>query len=119
MLGRRIFWKLFLSFWAALLLFAFGVLYAASAYLDSTREHYHNSPPRERSSAVFAAAQKEAHQGFDALKAWAQKVDHAELVPQLLLDAGGRDILGRTPSERALVRLAFVTKNYAANSSDR
>ena len=59
MLTRRIFWKLFLSFWTALLLFAFGVLFAASAYLDSTREHYHNSPPRERSSAVFAAAQQD------------------------------------------------------------
>ncbi|HWU85310.1 MAG TPA: hypothetical protein VN028_08225, partial [Rhodocyclaceae bacterium] len=59
----RIFWKLFLSFWVALLLFALGVLYAASAYLDATRERYDAQDPRARNDSVFASAQSAADRG--------------------------------------------------------
>lgn len=109
----RIFWKLFLSFWVALLLFALGVLYAASAYLDATRERYDAQDPRARNDSVFANAQSAADHGYAALQEWARHVDDTELVPVLVMDAQERDILGREPSARALARLAFLTKNYA------
>lgn len=117
--GQRIFWKLFLSFWLALLLFALGVLYAASAYLDATRERYDNQNPRERNEFVFNAAQAAASGGIESLRAWANRVDDTELVPVLVMDAGEKDILGREPSERALSRLAYVTRNYASNKTDK
>lgn len=113
MFKQRLFWKLFLSFWLALLLFALGVLYAASAYLDATRERYDNMNPRERNESVFATAQMAANGGIDSLRAWARHVDATELVPVLVMDAQENDLLGREPSVRALARLAFVTKNYA------
>ncbi|HEY1182295.1 MAG TPA: ATP-binding protein [Rhodocyclaceae bacterium] len=113
MFRQRLFWKLFLSFWVALLLFALGVLYAASAYLDATRERYDAQDPRARNESVFASAQTAADGGYAALQAWARHVDDTELVPVLILDAQEKDILGREPSARALARLAFLTKNYA------
>ena len=116
MVNQRIFWKLFLSFWLALLLFALGVLYAASAYLDSTRERYDNMNPRERSESVFATAQTAADSGIESLRAWAKHVDDTELVPVLVMDAQEQDLLGREPSVRALARLSFVIKNYAQES---
>ena len=119
MVSQRIFWKLFLSFWLALLLFALGVLYAASAYLDATRERYDNLNPRERSESVFATAQVAANGGIESLRAWAQHVDDTELVPVLVMAADEKDLLGREPSVRALARLAFVTKNYAQESNGK
>lgn len=117
--GQRIFWKLFLSFWLALLLFALGVLYAASAYLDATRERYDNQNPRERNEFVFNAAQAAASGGIESLRAWANRVDDTELVPVLVMDAGEKDILGREPSERALSRLAYVTRNYVGDKAGK
>ena len=119
MFKQRLFWKLFLSFWLALLLFALGVLYAASAYLDATRERYDNQNPRERSESVFATAQIAADGGIDSLRAWARHVDDTELVPVLVMDADENDLLGREPSVRALARLSFVIKNYAQESDGR
>lgn len=119
MTRQRIFWKLFLSFWGALLLFAFGMLYAASAYLDATRERYDTPNSRERSESVFATAQQAANGGVESLRQWARHVDDSELVPVLVMTTLGKDILGREPSARALARFAFVTKNYAVNEQDK
>ncbi|MDE2600572.1 MAG: HAMP domain-containing protein [Rhodocyclaceae bacterium] len=118
MFRQRLFWKLFLSFWVALLLFAVGVLYAASAYLDATRERYDQQNPRERNEYVFGSAQAAANGGLGALREWANRVDDSELVPVLVMDAQEKDILGREPSERALSRLAYVTRNYARSKTE-
>lgn len=116
---QRLFWKLFLSFWTALLLFAFGVLYAASAYLDATRARYDTPNPREKTEAAFATAQSAADGGFESLRDWARQVDASELVPMLLLDQNKRDILGREPSARALARLDFVARNYTPDRTGK
>jgi two-component system sensor histidine kinase CpxA len=117
MFRQRLFWKLFLSFWAALLLFAFFVLYAASAYLDATRERYDTQDPRPRNESIFAVAQSAADNGFTALQQWARHVDETELVPVLVLDAREKDILGRDASARALGRLAFILKERAEDKA--
>lgn len=112
MFRQRLFWKLFLSFWLALLLFAVGVLYTASAYLDSTRDRYDNPAARDRGDSTFDSAQAAASSGVEALRKWTQHVDDTELVPVLILNAREQDLLGRDPSARALGRLAFTLKNY-------
>lgn len=111
MFRQRLFWKLFISFWIALILFAVGVLYAASAYLDATRDRY-GASPRDRNDPVFNVAQTAADAGVDTLKAWARHRDDTELVPVLVLDEQANDLLGREPSERALSWLAGVIKNF-------
>ena len=116
MLRQRLFWKLFLTFWLALLLFAGGVLYAASAYLDATRTRYDGPGGRERGDPTFNVAQTAASEGYAALQAWARHIDATELVPVLVMDANERDILEREPSARALGRLAFIQKNYKDNA---
>ena len=116
MLRQRLFWKLFLTFWLALLLFAVGVLYAASAYLDATRTRYDGPGGRERGDPTFNVAQAAASEGYAALQAWARHIDATELVPVLVMDANERDILEREPSARALGRLAFIQKNYKDNA---
>ena len=112
MFRQRLFWKLFLSFWLALLLFAIGVLYAASAYLEATRLRYDAPNNRERGDPTFNVAQAAADAGLAELQNWARHADDSELVPMLVLNAQEKDILGRDPSSRALARLAFTLKNY-------
>ena len=112
MVRQRLFWKLFLSFWLALLLFAIGVLYAASAYLDATRQRYDAPNNRERGDPTFNVAQAAADAGLAELQNWARHADDSELVPMLVLNAQEKDILGREPSDRALARLIYTLKNY-------
>lgn len=112
MLRQRLFWKLFLSFWLALLLFALGVLYAASVYLDATRARYDGPSGRNGGDPIFNVAQEAADTGHQGLQDWARHIDATELVPVLVLDANEKDILGREPSARALGRLAFMLKNH-------
>lgn len=116
---QRIFWKLFLSFWAALLLFAFGVLYAASAYLDAAREHYDVPNPKDRIEATQSTAQAVAAQGLPAFKGWIKHIDDTELVPLLALDDNGRDLLGREASARAQLRLDFLKRSFADDKPDK
>ncbi len=98
----RLFWKFFLSFWLALLLFAGGTLVAASLYLDQARAKRDAATPYERQESMVAAAQKAADLGgTDGLRAWARTTDAEELVPVLVLDQEGRDLLGREVSVRA------------------
>jgi two-component system sensor histidine kinase CpxA len=102
---HRLFWKFFLSFWLALVVFAAATLVAASYYLDQTRERHEGAKPFERMETLLSTAQSAANGGLDGLRDWARQVDREELVPLLVLDREGRDILQREVSIRALARL--------------
>ncbi|MDA8109062.1 MAG: ATP-binding protein [Betaproteobacteria bacterium] len=108
---RRLFWKLFLSFWAALVLFAVAVVLAASLYVDQMRRREDAAPLYERYARYTAQAQAavEAH-GVEGLRAWAKRVDREELVPVLMLDAQGRDFLDRDVPLRALAHLRRIMR---------
>ena len=99
---NRLFWKLFLSFWLALVLFAGATLVAASIYLDRTQGRHDVTSPNDRPETPLVAAQAAADGGLDSLRSWAQKMDAGELVPLLVLDQEGRDLLQREVSPRAL-----------------
>ncbi|MBI4754179.1 MAG: HAMP domain-containing protein [Betaproteobacteria bacterium] len=102
---HRLFWKLFLSFWAALILFAAAVILALALYIDRQRERPDGAPQEDHVSRHIAAARDAALGGLPALQDWAREVDRHELVPVLVLDRDGRDVLDREVSPHLLARL--------------
>lgn len=103
---NRLFWKLFLSFWIALILFAAAVILSASLYVDSMRARQDAAGPYEHFARHLGSAQSAAQSaGIDGLRRWARDIDRSELIPILLIDADGRDLLDRDVSPRALAHL--------------
>ncbi|HYP68540.1 MAG TPA: ATP-binding protein [Thiobacillaceae bacterium] len=114
----RLFWKLFLSYWAALILFAAGTLIAASSYIEHTRAGHDKLDPQQRFQSHLRDARAAAARGIDNLKHWASRIDGDELVPLLLLDRDGHDLLGRETPERSLIRLQRLRMREQLNATD-
>ena len=93
---HRLFWKIFLSFWAALILFAGAAMLTASHYLEQARLENVAMSPRARLLSHVSDAQRIAERdGVDGLKAWLREIDRREPLPLFLLDRNGADLLGR------------------------
>lgn len=76
---QRLYWKFFVSFWIALLLFAGSSLLFTSHYLDHLRAQQDAGAPRERYEQRIAQARDIAQQhGLQGLKDWAHEVDEHE-----------------------------------------
>jgi len=104
---HRLFWKIFLSFWIALVLFAGATILTASHYLERTRAEQEAASPRERLARHAAEAQHVAeHHGLEGLRQWLRELDRREPVPFLLIDRTGADLLGRPLSPALLGRIA-------------
>lgn len=115
----RLFWKLFLSFWLALILFAVGAIFAISAYLEHANARQDRSQ-EEGFRGVVAAAQAAADAGaYPGLVAWVKERDGEQLIPLLLLDTSGKDALGREVPLRVLARLERLLANPAGGTSER
>lgn len=103
---HRLFWKLFLTFWLALVLFGAGTLFSASHYLEHIRalhDDAHNKMGfKDRAEAARAVA---AREGLPGLTSWAEVVDGQEILPILVLDQNGHDLLNRDVSGTALAHL--------------
>ncbi len=103
---HRLFWKLFLTFWLALVLFGAGTLFSASQYLENIRalhDDAHNKMGfKDRAETARAIA---AREGMPGLTRWAEVVDHQEVLPVLVLDPKGHDLLDREVSSTALAHL--------------
>lgn len=103
---HRLFWKIFLSFWIALVLFTVAIIIAASQYLDQIKEQRDANVRYETLNRQVAEAQAVLQsEGVEGLKAWTREVDNEEMVPVLVLNAAGKDLLGREVSPPALDRL--------------
>jgi two-component system sensor histidine kinase CpxA len=104
---HRLYWKIFVSFWAALILFAGATMFAASQFLDSLREQQEVTSPFERFRNYAAEGQRVAERdGVDGLRKWLAALDRRELVPLLLIGPDGDDLLGRPVPERLAQHLA-------------
>ncbi len=104
---HRLFWKIFLSFWIALVLFSAATMFAASHFVDRLRQHQEAMPFHQRMLAYVAEGQRVADRsGMSGLKLWLQRLNRRELVPLLLVNQRGTDLLGRPLSPAVLQRLA-------------
>ncbi len=93
---QRLYWKFFVSFWLALVVFAATSLLLTAHYLDRLREQQDSRAPREHYRERLAEAHTIARQrGILGLQAWAREVDRQDAVPLLLLDDAGSDLLQR------------------------
>lgn len=108
---HRLFWKLFLSYWALLVLFSAAVVVSSSVYIDRLRAQRDAEPTRTQYSRENYEARKvAATAGVDGLREWIKRVDSEELVPVLMLDEHGEDILGREVTPRALELLQRMAR---------
>jgi two-component system sensor histidine kinase CpxA len=107
---HRLFWKIFLSFWAALILFAGAAMLTASYYLEQARLENVAVSPRARLLSHVSEAQRIAQRdGINGLKAWLREIDRREPIPLFLLDRNGADLLGRPLPLGIAERLARET----------
>lgn len=98
---HRLFWKFFLSFWTALILFSVVVMMAASHYLDEMREHGGAFNPIAKMKTFTEQAQTAIDKGGRrGLIAWAHETDRCEAVPILVLNDKGQDLIGREVPDR-------------------
>jgi len=106
---HSLFWKIFLSFWIALILFSATTMFAASHFVDRLRQRQEATPLHERMLAEIAQGQRVAdHSGLSGLKRWLHRLDRHELVPMLLIDKRNTDLLGRPLPRAVLQRLAHT-----------
>jgi two-component system sensor histidine kinase CpxA len=92
----RLFWKFFLSFWVALVLFSAASVLTASQFLERMRERQEATTPRQYMMGHVAEAQAAADRaGIDGLRSWARQVDRRQAVPILVLNPEGKDALAR------------------------
>ena len=100
---HRLFWKFFLSFWTALILFSALVMLSASHYVDEMRERGSSINPFARLEQYTDQAQQAVDKrGLVGLTAWARNTDRCEAIPILVLNNRGRDILGRHVPDRVV-----------------
>ncbi len=103
---HRLFWKTFLSFWLALIIFSALVMFAASSFLEHTRTQQDIGSMRVRLSEYFNQGQATAKQkGIEGLKEWLENLDRSEAIPIFLIDEAGQDLLEREIPAYLIARL--------------
>ena len=97
----RLFWKFFISYWAALLVAVIGV--ATYRLADQERDLSVEASPRSALIMASAAATLR-HGGLPALRNLMEDWAHEGDVPLLAVDDAGRDLMGRPVPSEALER---------------
>jgi len=115
-----LFWKIFLSFWAALILFSAATIWTASSYLEHQRQRQYMTRPQERMEAYTADAQRAVERaGIDGLRQWARDVDRSEPIPLLVINDRGEDILGRRVPDRLARHIRDHATAFRRNDEER
>ena len=92
-----LFWKIFVSFWLALIIFAGLTLLATSHYLENIRHEDSRAQPRNNTIQYIRQARALAQEGdIKKLEQWLIRLDKREAIPYLLLDRTGQDLLNRS-----------------------
>lgn len=93
---KSLFWKIFVSFWLALVLFAGLTLWVTSHHLEKMRREANNNQPRHNTIEYITQARILAQGGdINALRQWLARLDKREAIPYFLLDDSGKDLLNR------------------------
>ena len=118
-LMNSLFWKIFITFWFALILFTALSLTYTSHYLKTTRSEIETNQPRTHLQNHIAEVNRIAQsQGIDAVRKWLIKLDHEVAVPHLLIDENGNDLLKREVPNRILRRVNRRNAKYDYYSDD-
>jgi len=93
---NKLFVKILVSFWLALILFAGLTLWITSQYLENTRNETDQINPRVQLADYILQAQH-AYQanGQPGLETWLRALDKREAIPYLLVDENGEDLINR------------------------
>lgn len=103
---HRLVWKIFFSFWFSLIIFSGASLTLASLFVEQARLDDSSQSRRDRFKHHLEEARRVAQsEDTDGLVAWLKKLDRREVVPILLIDRHGRDLLGRSVSTHLAERI--------------
>ena len=79
---HSLFWKIFLSFWLTLVIFAGLLLFAVSSYLEHIRTQQDIGSMRARLAQYLDQGRAAAEQGgVKDLEAWLDRLDRSEAIP--------------------------------------
>jgi len=110
---NKLFLKILVSFWLALILFTGLSLWLTSQYLEHTRNESKLTHPRAQLAEYNNQAQKIASSdGIDGLKSWLKTLDKREAIPYLLVNSNGKDLINRPVSHRVLQRIRKRERHY-------
>ena len=116
----RLFWKFFLSYWAALLVAVFGVSAAAWLYVLAERNPDLSLEAGPRASfIVSSAASTLRHGGLPALRELMDDWGRSGTVRLFVTDSAGRDLLDRRVPPDALSRARALVETEAEPSMVR
>ena len=116
---KSLFWKIFVSFWGALILFTGLTLGMTSHYLENARSEKNLSTPRFHLHQYINQAQRIARlEGEDHLRDWLHELDRKEAIPYLLLDEQGNDYLNRPVPAYLQKRLQRILKRLHRDDDD-
>ena len=116
---NSLFFKIFVSFWLTLVLFAGSAIWLASNYLDDVRSEHNTSGLHERMASYSQEAREIVNSGnLAALKQWLTQLDHHEPIPILLIDQHGEELLGRPVPARIVRRMARWNHQLEDNDDD-
>jgi len=116
---KSLFWKIFVSFWLALILFAGLTLWVTSHYLEKVRNETSNTQPRINTINYIRQARDFAHSGnVEALRHWLRQLDQREAIPYLLIDEKGNDLLKRPVPLYLQQRVLRKERRYRHDDDD-
>jgi len=116
---KSLFWKIFVSFWLALILFAGLTLWATSHHLEKTRSEANSSQPKFKTIKYIKQARDIAQSGdIKTLRHWLKQLDRRETIPYLLLNEDGDDLLGRPVAFRLQQRILRLKHNSNHENHD-
>lgn len=116
----RLFWKIFLAFWFALVVAVVGT--GSAVWLQRQAERGGErqlaiGPPHYLVTDMAAATLR--HGGVDALKQWMTDASRNRPVPLFAMNSAGVDLIGRAVPEAALARARELTLSKAETRGAR
>ncbi len=118
---NSLFWRIFISFWLALLLFVGSTLWLASNYVEKLNARQESiTPLAELPNYLIAAQQIADTNQVSSLRDWLKQIDRNEVIPLYLIDPQGNDLLGRAvPAYIAQKAVRFAERREQGNARYR
>ena len=110
---RSLYWKIFVSFWLSLLVFAGVSFWLTSHYLESIRAETQQTSPRHNYMLYRQQVERIAQsRGMEGVRDWLQQLDKREAIPYLFLNENGEDILNRSVPLRIQQRVSRYERRW-------